>query len=317
MSQGREKESLTSDRTARPILPGWALPVVSTSNNSIRSKLQGRRGDAQGLFARIIEVPMDLPFAEALGFTDRMKLRAGFEENYGHAGPVLLKYMMANRGECETVLNGLIAKLDAAVDGDSAYRFWVASAAAALTVAFVGRKIGLLSYDFLALAKWTINVLRTQRIDAVTNLAKADDVLAQFLEQNANRLVVSYIRQLGPNATAPAIWPEDGVRGTELVGRAELPMGSLFVSMPAFMRYCNEAGFDVSSFVRNAVADVINGEPLLKQAAPARVNLGRGTKTASAQTKVLEFNLMHPSLREFAAGIDSRVGEVSSLRSVK
>lgn len=317
MTQGREKESLTSDRTARPVLPGWALPVVSTSNNSIRSKLQGRRGDAQGLFARIIEVPMDLPFAETLGFTERMKLRTGFVDNFGHAGPVLLKYVMAHRDECLTVMNSLIAKLDAAVDGDSAYRFWVASAAAALTVAFVAKKLGLISYDFQNLAKWTINVLRTQRVEAVTNLATADDVLAQFLEQNANRLVVSYIRQIGTSATAPAIWPEDGVRGPELVGRVELPAMSLFISMPAFMRYCNDAGFDVSSFIRNATSSIINGEPLMKQPTPVYNNLGKGTKTASARTKTLEFNLLHPSLREFAAGIDSKVGEVSSLRSVK
>jgi hypothetical protein len=102
------------------------------------------------------------------------------------------------------------------------------------------------------------------------------------------------------------------------VGRAELPDRSLLISMPAFMRFCNEAGFDVSSFVRNAAAavDSISGEPLLKQSG-GYASLGRGTKTASARTKVLEFNLLHPSLREFAAGIDSKVTEVTNLRSVK
>lgn len=319
MTQGREKESLTSDRTARPILPGWALPVISTSNNSIRSKLQSRRGDAQGLFARIIEVPMDLPFAQSLGFTDRMILRNGFVENFGQAGPALLKYAMENRDMCATTMDAITAKLDAVVDGDSAYRFWIASAAATLTAASVARTLGLIHYDVSNLMKWTATLLRTQRNDAVTNLASSDDVLAQFLEQNANRIIVSYIRQLGAAATAPALWPEDGVHGSQLVGRAELPDRSLFISMPAFMRFCNEAGFDVSSFVRNAAAtvDSISGEPLLKHAGAVSVNLGRGTKTASARTKSLEFNLMHPSLREFAAGIDSKVNEVSNLRSVK
>lgn len=319
MTQGREKESLTADRTARPILPGWALPVISTSNNSIRSKLQSRRGDAQGLFARIIEVPMDLPFAQQLGFNDRMTLRSGFVENYGHAGPALLKYAFDNRDMCQTVMDAITVKLDAAVDGDSAYRFWVASCAAALTVATAAKQVGLLNYDVSALVKWTVDTLRAQRADAVTNLASSDDVLAQFLEQNANRIVVSYIRNLGPNSQAPAVWPEDGVHGSQLVGRAELPVRSLYVSMPAFMRFCNEAGFDVSSFVRNAVAtvDPISGEPLLKQADAVRVNLGRGTKTASAQTKALEFNLMHPALREFAVGIDAKIADVNPLRSVK
>lgn len=319
MTQGREKESLTSERVARPILPGWALPVVSTSNNSIRSKLQSRRGDAQGLFARIIEVPMDLQFAQEMGYADRMQLRTGFVENYGHAGPMLVKYAMENRDLCMSTMDAITVKLDAAVNGDSAYRFWVASCAATLTVAAAAKLLGLVNYDVAALVKWTTEVLRAQRVDAVTNLAAADDVLAQFLETNANRILVSYMRNIGAGAQAPAVWPEDGVHGSQLVGRAELVDRSLYISMPSFMRFCHEAGYDLSSFVRNAAATVDgnSGEPLLKQATPVSVNLGRGTKTASARTKSLEFNLMHPALREFAMGIDSKITEVNPLRSVK
>lgn len=319
MTQGREKERLTSESVARPILPEWALPVISTSNNSIRSKLQSRRGDAQGLFARIIEVSMDLPFAQELGYTDRMKLRTGFIENYGHAGPTLAKYVAENRVQCARVMDALTVKLDAAVEGDSAYRFWVASCAAALTVATAARQLGLLNYDLGALLRWTCDVLRAQRVDAVTNLAKADDILAQFLETNANRILVSYMRTIGVNATAPAVWPEEGVHGSQLVGRAELIDRSLYVSQPAFMRFCHEAGYDVSSFVRNAVAtiDAASGEPLLKQTGAVSVNLGRGTKTAAARTKSLEFNLLHPALREFALGVDSKVADAAPLRSVK
>jgi hypothetical protein len=300
-------------------MPAWALPVISTSNSSIRSVLQARRGDAQGLFARIIEVPMDLQFATEMGYTERMKLRTGFVENFGHAGPMLVKFAMENRDLCMSIMDQLMVKLDAAVEGDSAYRFWVASCAAALTVATVGRQIGVLNYDTGNLARWTVETLRAQRADSVTNIATSDDVLAQFLEQNANRIVVSYMRTISATSLAPAVWPEDGVHGSQLVGRAELPDRSLFISMPAFMRFCHEGGFDVSSFVRNAAAtiDPVSGEPLLKQASPVHCNLGRGTKNATARTKALEFNLLHPALREFAMGVDSKITEVATLRSVK
>lgn len=318
LTQGREKESLTADRVARPILPGWALPVISTSNNSIRSKLQAKRGDAQGLFARIIEVPMDLPFASNLGFTDRMKLRTGFVENYGHAGPQLVKYAMENRDVCASVMDAITQRLDDAVNGDSAYRFWVASCAATLTAATAARHLGLVAYDTTNLVRWTVATLQSQRRDAAANLAAPDDVLAMFLEQNANRIVVSYMRQAGANVAMPAIWPDDGVYGSQLVGRAELPARSLYISLAAFDRFCHDAGFDRASFVRNAAAEVdaVTGEPLLKSAASVHINLGRGTKTASARTKSLEFNLMHPALREFAQGIDNKI-EASNLRSVK
>lgn len=317
MSQGREKERLTADSAARPVLPEWALPVISTSNNSIRSKLQIHRGDVQGLFARIIELQMDLPFAERMGFADRMTLRSGFLENYGHAGPILVKAHMANPSLAKRAMDGLVGKLDAAVDGDSAYRFWIASAAAALTVCVVAHQKGLLPYDPAALLEWTTGMLKTQRREATAQIATSADVLAQFLEQNANRIIVSYMRSQGGVQMA-AVYPQDGVHGSQLVGRVEMPKVSLYISASAFMRFCNEAGFDMGSFVKNATRpDPVSGVALLKQSAMPSVNLGRGTKTASANTKSLEFNLMHPSLRDFAVGIDSRIEESTNIRSVK
>lgn len=317
MSQGREKERLSSESVARPILPGWALPVISTSNNSIKSKLQSRRGDAQGLFARIIEVPMDLPFAETMGYTDRMALRTGFLENYGHAGPQLVTHFLDRKDLYQSTLDKLLVSFDKAVDGDSAYRFWVASCACAITTAKAAQDAGLLDYDVPALISWTVETLRAQKADSMTSLASSDDILSHFLEVNANRIVVFFERDRGSGLTTTDVWPDNGVHGSQLVGRVEVPKRSLYISMPAFMRFCTDAGFDLSSFIRNAAANQVNGEPLLRKLGPVNKNLGAGTKTASGTTKALEFNLMHPTLRDFAIGIDTKITEVNHLRSVK
>lgn len=317
MSQGREKERLSSEAVARPILPGWALPVISTSNNSIKSKLQARRGDAQGLFARIIEVPMDLPFAETMGYTDRMTLRTGFLENYGHAGPKLVEHYMGKQDVYQSVLDKFLVALDRSVDGDSAYRFWVASAACTLTVAKAANELGLLQYDIPKLISWVHNTMKAQKADSISSLATSDDILSQFLEINANRIVVFFERDRGAGLTVTDMWPDNGVHGSQLVGRVEASQRSLFVSMPAFMRFCSDTGFDLSAFIRNAAANEVNGEPLLKKAGPVNKNLGAGTKTASGSTKALEFNLLHPTLREFAMGIDAKITETTRLRSVK
>lgn len=319
MAEGREKARLNSDSSPRAILPGWALPVIATSNNSILSKLHVRRGDTQGLFARVIEVPMDLPFAIEMGYTDRMQLRNGFVDNYGHAGPALVRYAMENPDLCASIIDSLSVKLDAVVGGDSAYRFWVASCASTLAVATVARKLGLISYDITALAKWTADLLRSQLAESEANLATSADVLGQFLERNTNRIIVSFTVQVGAGVAAPRIWPEDGVYGNQLVGRVESTSRSLFVSLSAFVRFCQDTGFDMNSFVREAVntVDPDSGEPLLKRAAPVQVNLGRGTRIASARVKALEFNLLHPALREFAMGIDSKITAAGNIRSVK
>lgn len=319
MTQGREKESLTANREARPVLPGWALPAISTSNNSIRSKLQSVRGDAQGLFARIIEVQMDLPFADALPYADRMTLRHGFEENYGLAGPRLVQWAQDNRDTVSSLMDKYQVSLDRAVEGDSAYRFWVASCAAALTACAAAKLAGILHYDTERLSDWISDVLRAQRLDTVTSVATPEDVLGRFLEQNTNRILVAYQRTVGAGSTASAVWPEDGVHGNQLVGRAEVPERTLYLSMPAFGRFCHEHGFDLASFIRraNGERDSASGETLLRSTDPSQQNLGRGTKMVTGRVKALQFNLMHPALREFVAGVDQRVGEVTNIRAVK
>ncbi|OWT53390.1 DUF927 domain-containing protein [Candidimonas nitroreducens] len=318
MNQGREKERLNSDSSPKPVLPGWMLPAITTSNSSVRAKLQSQRGDTQGLFARIIEVSMDLPFPEQVGYLDRIALRTGFVENYGLAGPLIVKFAMENHDVCASIMDKVSVRLDQAVDGDPTYRFWIASCAATIAVAAASRQLGLLQYDTEAMVKWIVQTLRDQRTDSVVRVASSTDILAQFLEQNTNRLLTVSERQINASTVIPIYHPEDGVRGGQLVGRAELPVHSLYISLPAFMRFCNDNGYDVSSFIRNAATDIdAVGTPLLKTNSPVVVSLGRGTRTPSARTKALEFNLLHPALREFTEGVDTKVKELPPIRRVK
>lgn len=318
MTQGREKARLNSDSSNRVTKPAWALPVIMTSNNSVKSRLQVKRGDAQGLFARIMEVPMDLPFAVSMGSTDSLMLRTGFKRNFGHAGPVLVKYVMENRDTCTSILDAATARLVADVGTSQDMRFWVASCAATLTVATVARTLGLFSYDVAAMHRWSVGMITQQELDAAATIPECSDILAQFLEQNANRLLVEKKRRMANGVEESVLLPEDGIRGNQLVGRVEKPNGVMYISMAAFMRFCHDGGFDLGAFIRNASAKSAENEaPLLLSVTPAKVNLGRGTTIASARTRALQFNLNHPSLLEFAAGIDGKLETPPSLRSVK
>lgn len=319
MSQGREKERLTSDAAPRPIRPGWALPVILTSNNSVKAKLQARRGDAQGLFARVMEIPMDLPFADAMTTADSMVLRTGFKRNFGHAGPLLVRYVMENRDLCASMLDAITGKIVDAVGGAPSLRFWVATCACTLTVASIARTIGLLNYDVEALTTWAIATIQQQKHESILSLPGSSDVLAQFLEQNAGRILVAYNRRLSDGGVMPAIDPEDGIRGSQLIGRAEMAIGSLYLSATAFGQFCLDNGYDLGAFIRNAGSadQEAGGAVLLKSKSWIRVNLGKGTKTASARTRVLEFDLEHPALHEFARGITNRLSGDGPIRAVK
>lgn len=319
LCQGREKGRMTASLEVREPLPPWALPVISTGNASIRGKLVSNRGDAQGTLARLLEIPVDLSYAKNLdNSVDRRRLiSSGFDDNYGHAGPELVLAYMRNRASCERVLDSISRKLDEALGHEPTYRFWIASCAAALTVCAVANDAGLLSYDFQRLLAWTIRMLRAQKVEAAAAIAGPDDIIGQFLEINANRMV--QVRNVpSPMGVRETVYA-DSVRGSTLVGRVDIPRGVMHVSRTAFVEFCMARGFDASAFEHNAQEqDPGSGQTLLVAGAPTkRVSLGAGAPSLpSTRNWCLQFNLNHPALREYAEGAGATLAPAAHLRVV-
>lgn len=319
MSLGREKERLASDATPRQTLPPWTLPVITTSNVAIKPMLQDHRGDAQGMFARIFEVSLSGPFAASATPDDKDILRDGFTRNYGLAGPVLLRYVLENREAIERARRQFARVLNEASGGNNAHRFWVASCSAALTVAAAARSCGLLNYDLQALSNWAVRMITTQHQESEALIATADEILARFLADNVNTLLTRYMRKAGAGLLQTAYWPEDGVRGPRLSGLVDITTGRLFIARWHLARYCRDAGYDVDGFFADAyqMQDLDTGIRLLTSTKPKQVSLGEGTRTASARTEAMEFDLRHPALAEFASHHDKTIQTAEKLRSIK
>lgn len=313
ITQGREKSRSLQDGSIRPPLPPWALPAISTANSSVRGKLQGYRGETSGVQVRVIEVcsnstPIYSP-------VEREAFGKGFYENYGLAGPVLVQWALEHPKEIAKIMETLSITLDAAVNKDnSAYRFWVASAASAIAVAIVGKQLGLLPFDPENLMRWTTDLLCEQKAE-VENLAAETDVLDEFLREHANQLVVVFAPRNNP--TGRATWPEDGVRGGAIVGRVDIPARAMYIAASSFRKWCQERGIDVKSYLLGAGQDLSpTGVPLLAAGTTPR-SLGSGTKIPTGNTRAYKFSLLHPSLSPWANAMDDTVqAEVSNLKLV-
>lgn len=319
LCQGREKARMTQQLEVRDPLPPWALPALSTSNTSVRSKLVSNRGDAQGTLARLLEIPVDLSYAKGMdsGVDQRRLINSGFDDNYGWAGPQLAVEYMRNRERCEKNLDDISRFLDAALDNDPTYRFWIASCAATLAVCAVANRLGLLQYDFSRLASWTVSMLRAQKVEAAAAIAAPSDILSQFLEVNANRMV--HVRSVSSPSGQTDVVYADNVRGSTLVGRVDIPHGVMYISRTAFAEFCMARGFDSPAFEHNALEpDAGSGETLLVVGAPTkRISLGAGAPNLpSTRSWCLQFNLAHPALREYAQGAGVTLPPVAHLRVV-
>lgn len=324
MAQGREKESLTSNRDPRQVLPPWTLPVITTSNVAVKPLLHDHRGDSQGMFARIFEVSLSGSFAPSATALDKDILRDGFTKNYGVAGPVLAAHIMANHDRLNIELRKIIAMLDSAVQGDPYYRFWVASCAAALTVAIAANECGLLSYNVEALSVWAVDSMKAQRDSSDALIPTPDEVLSRFLALNVNNIMLKMYRRTSVGAAGVRdfmYWPEDGVRGNRLVGLADFTSGRLLLSHHAVTKFCRDAGHDVDGFALDSYELVdAKGGRLLLSTRPYLTNLGEGSRTASARTRALGFNLRHEALADYARQYDEVIrasSEGGNIRSIK
>lgn len=324
MSLGREKARLTSTADPREILPPWALPVITTSNVAIKPLLHDHRGDSQGLFARIFEVSLNVPFAKSATPEDKEILRDGFLKNYGMAGPILTAHILANLERFNNERRSIHAALDKALGNDSYFRFWVASCSATMAVAAAARECGLLNYDLGALAKWVILSMKAQRDNSTSLIPTADEILSRFLSANVNNIVMKLYRRtsIGTSKINHVMyWPEEGIRGSRLVGMADFTSGELHLAHHSIAKFCRDAGIDRDGFASDAFVETdTKGVRLLKSVQPRQINLGEGGRMASARTQVLSFNLRHEALADFARQHDEVIrasSEGDNVRSIR
>ena len=63
-------------------------------------------------------------------------------ENYGVAGEIFIRYVIANLPEVQRLLNAIQRKFDKAAGFTQRERFWSATAACALTSGIIAKKLG-------------------------------------------------------------------------------------------------------------------------------------------------------------------------------
>jgi hypothetical protein len=158
-------------------------------------------------------------------------------ENYGVAGEIFIRYVIANLPEVQRLLSAIQRKFDKAAGFTQRERFWSATAACALTSGIIAKKLGLHDIDVAAVYKWAVETLSTMRIevraDGMTPLSR----IGMFLnEKNSNMLIIkSTADKRSGLFEAPIREP----RG-ELMTRYEPDTKLLFISTKALREWCSD-----------------------------------------------------------------------------
>src|SRR3990167_3228173 len=117
---GKNRTSMKADYTMRPGAE-WVTLFVTSTNNSLQTKLQLENQNAEAETLRLFE----FKFPRVPVFAEIAKIIPGvIQENYGTAGPEYIKYIVQNREAVRERLKDVVGEAEKNFGMDNKERFW-------------------------------------------------------------------------------------------------------------------------------------------------------------------------------------------------
>jgi Domain of unknown function (DUF927) len=277
---GKNRSSMKQDYTLRKGAE-WVTLFVTSTNNSLQTKLQMANQNAEAESLRLFEFnfPREPEFAEIA------KLIPGvIQENYGVAGPVYIKYLVDHRDEIQHRLMQVVGEAERAFGMDDKERFWSQVTALAMYGGELAREAGVIAFDPGRLRPWLLRETRRMRSTLDDNLLGPVAVLANFLNEHVGeRLVVTNV-----NATmaAASMTPH-----YEISQRLETDTHTLWISRKRIKFYMDKAHFN---FVE--IQDALLKSGVLTDAKSVKT-LGAGTAYTSGPVQCWRVAANHEEMR--------------------
>ena len=143
---GVQKGRMTSGSNAeRPRGNPWSLMAMSTGNTSFMDRVSLYKSAPLAEMQRVLEVRVskhDFRGAE----TSTEEFNVQLANNFGHAGPVFVQYLLNHKEECIQILNEARAGVRRVFGFDEQNRFWNAELAVGFAGLKIAEKAGLVSF---------------------------------------------------------------------------------------------------------------------------------------------------------------------------
>jgi hypothetical protein len=201
-------------------------------------------------------------------------------ENYGHAGPIYLEYIVKNKDLVIDTLRTVQKKIDALVGLESRERFYSATAAANITGGLIAKECGLIDYDMARVFNWVVGMLRELKESIIAPTEDYSANIGEFINENWFKVLV--INDMADNRTGldqiPLIEPKQ-----ELVIRIEPDTKKTYISAKHLRQYCSKQQVPVQDMlIKLREAEAYEGT--------MKKRMSKGTKIPSPPVEVFVFN---------------------------
>jgi energy-coupling factor transporter ATP-binding protein EcfA2 len=274
---GKNRSSMKSDYTLRPGAE-WVTLFVTSTNNSLQSKLQLENQNAEAETLRLFEFkfPRVPEFAEIAKIVPSV-----IQNNYGVAGPVYIQYLVQNREAIKEQLQEVVGAAERAFEMGDKERFWSQVTALALYGGELACAAGVINFDPSRIRGWLLNETRRMRGALDESLLGPIAVLSNFLNEHVGeRLVVT-----GLNA---------GMSGTaerapyhEISQRYETDSKTLWINRKRVKYYMDKHHFGFSDIEDGLVQLGVLVDPKTNK------SLGAGTNYSSGPSPCWKLNMAH------------------------
>jgi len=232
--RGRNRMMSQSNAERRNTLR-WYLIAITSGNKSLYDQLYNLKDFPEGELMRILE--FNVYKNDDMSKAESDEIFNGMYENYGVAGEVFMRYVIANLPEVKKMLVKIQRKFDKAAGLTQRERYWSATAACALTAGVITRKLGLHDIDVGSIYAWAVETIGRMKVEVRPGVSGPLSHLGLFLNQHNNNMLVvnSTVDKRSGLLEVPIREP----RG-ELITRFEPDTKHLFITVKLLREWCSE-----------------------------------------------------------------------------
>lgn len=280
ISQGTGRMRMNSGETFAAF-ETWQCITTTSSNQSGISKIGAHKVDSQAEMNRILEFTVSSAKVHSKTEADAMLRLLG--ENYGHAGPLIMQFVVENYDAIKSKMHRIMAKIDEEAQVESQERFASSAIAAVVVMAQILHKLGFMTWDIDALYAESLRILGSSRSKhEQANSAQGGGLYSTMVNANMGQMLIvaGMPASTGLGAiTQPLNKPFNGVGIHK-----DTSTGKSWVAISLIKKWCNENGVDVKMMAN----ELIKSGALTNQGMQVRKVLGAGTIYAAGQVRCWE-----------------------------
>ena len=270
VSQGRGRGRMKSSENAeRKNFSKWQTMLLCSSNASIVDKLKSLKATPDGELMRLIEY--QIPETKLISKEEADELYPKLYTNYGHAGPIYIRDLVANLEERILEVKELQRIIDKKVGFTGRERFWSGVVACNIAGALFAKRLGIHDIDVGRILKWAVAEFNQMRAEIKPPATTHSSVIGEFWSEFRRNTLV--INDQADKRTGVEMLPILEPQG-ELIIRMEPDTQKLFIISKKLREWCAEHQITIKDVLSSLTKDGVYVGTVKKR-------MAKGTKISS------------------------------------